>query len=457
MKETMKKSKYYLLLLLIVPCMLLFTACSNSKVSVVSITKIDETETTETYSILYSDGSTNNFEMDKDEKSDNGMDIYELAIKYGYEGTFWDFMEDYLSFDSGSDVTTAVSKALPSSVSVVSDFVATVIGYRPTIYGLEAYTYEQEYQSAGSGVIYSLDKDNGNAYIITNYHVVYDVNSNDDDKISDNITIYLYGMENEESAINVDYVGGSMMYDIAVLKVENSDILKNSIATSVTVADSDDVIVGQTAIAVGNPEALGISATSGVVSVDSEYITMTASDDETPVTFRVMRIDTAINGGNSGGGLFNDDGELIGIVNAKVVKSDIDNISYAIPSAIATAVADNIIDNGSVKLFDLGASVSGTNSKAIYDGELLAVRISEDVSVTSVEAGSIASKMGLSSGDIIKSIRIDEAVNVDRAYEFVDELLDIRSGDTIAITILRDGEEVIKGYSVTDDDFIQVA
>ena len=242
-----------------------------------------------------------------------------------------------------------------------------------------------------------------------------------------------------------------------MLKVENNDILKNSIAKSVTVADSDDVIVGQTAIAVGNPEALGISATSGVVSVDSEYITMTASDDETPVTFRVMRIDTAINGGNSGGGLFNDDGELIGIVNAKVVKSDIDNISYAIPSAIATAVADNIIDNGSVKLFDLGASVSGTNSKAIYDGELLAVRISEDVSVTSVEAGSIASKMGLSSGDIIKSIRIDEDVNVDRVYEFVDELLDIRSGDTIAITILRDGEEVIKGYSVTDDDFIQVA
>jgi len=266
-------------------------------------------------------------------------------------------------------------------------------------------------------------------------------------------------MENEESAIKVDYVGGSMQYDIAVLKVTNSDILKNSIYTACELADSDDLVVGETAIAVGNPEAEGISATSGVVSVDSEYITMKASDGETIITSRVIRIDTAINGGNSGGGLFNDEGKLIGIVNAKVVKENIDNISYAIPVNVAKNVADNILDNaGSVKLFSLGISVTGSNSRAVYDDKLLSIKINEDVSVKSITENSIASKIGLQENDIIKSITINSKnISFVRAFELVDELLTVRSGDTIAFNILRDNEEVTKGYTVTSDDFALVA
>ena len=455
----MKKTKTFLFVALLVPCMMLFSACSGQKADIVSITKTQETATSETYAIVYSDGRVNNLELTKDDNSDSGKDIYELAVKYGYTGTFWDFLSEYLHYDAESKTTNAVSEALTSTVSVVAGFTGTTVGYKMTIYGYEPYTYEQAFTSAGSGVIYSLDKENGNAYIITNYHVVYSTSSNTTDKISDDISIGLYGMENEESAIKVDYVGGSMNYDIAVLKVTDSDILKSSICTACEVADSNEIVVGETAIAVGNPEAEGISATSGVVSVDSEYITMKASDNKTIITSRVIRIDTAINGGNSGGGLFNDEGKLIGIVNAKVVKENIDNISYAIPVNVASRVADNILDNsGSVSLFNLGANFTGVNSRAVYDEKLLSIKINEDVSVKSVTENSIASKIGLQENDIIKSITINSKnISFVRAFELVDELLTIRSGDTIAFNILRDNEEVTKGYSVSSDDFALVA
>ena len=132
-------------------------------------------------------------------------------------------------------------------------------------------------------------------------------------------------MEMEQYGISAEYIGGSLTYDIAVLKITDSEIYSESIAKKAELADRT-VFAGETAIAIGNPEADGISSTVGVVSVDSEYLTMTGADDVTEVTFRVMRIDTAVNSGNSGGGLFNDQGELIGIVNAKIMTDDIENI-----------------------------------------------------------------------------------------------------------------------------------
>ena len=110
-----------------------------------------------------------------------------------------------------------------------------------------------------------------------------------------------------------------------------------------SVFDSEMINVGESAIAIGNPEGNGFSTSLGIVSVDSEYIEMTGADGVTNVEFRVMRIDTAVNGGNSGGGLFNSKGELIGIVNAKIQSTTVENIAYAIPSNLAAAVADNII------------------------------------------------------------------------------------------------------------------
>ena len=86
---------------------------------------------------------------------------------------------------------------------------------------------------------------------------------------------------------------------VAIRKIDNSDILKASDACEVDVADSDEIVVGDTAIAIGNAQGYGISTSFGIVSVDSEYITMTAADGSTTVSFRVMRTDTAVNSGTA--------------------------------------------------------------------------------------------------------------------------------------------------------------
>ena len=86
---------------------------------------------------------------------------------------------------------------------------------------------------------------------------------------------------------------------VAIRKIDNSDILKASDACEVDVADSDEIVVGDTAIAIGNAQGYGISTSFGILSVDSEYITMTAADGSTTVSFRVMRTDTAVNSGTA--------------------------------------------------------------------------------------------------------------------------------------------------------------
>ena len=349
----------------------------------------------------------------------------------------------------------AASKGLLSTVSIHSTFlVKTYVGFGP----IREWTTE-EVKSAGSGVIFKMseeDKISGNAYIITNYHVVYHASSMEDNHIASKIELFLYGMEKEKYAINAEYVGGSMYYDIAVLKVRASDILRKSNAIEATFADSDEVTILETAIAIGNPEASGISATVGHVNVDSELVPMTLADDVTVADMRLMRIDTAVNGGNSGGGLFNERGEVIGIVNAKIVSSTIDNIGYAIPSNVAKLVAENILyyakeGTECVKKATIGITLSDdTNSHTVYDPETGKVHIIEEVVVADIRKGSLADGKVLI-GDIITSIKIGNAdpITVTRNHNVVERMLAARVGDTVVLEILRNGEVMTLSFVIT--------
>ena len=120
----------------------------------------------------------------------------------------------------GSSIPATSAKGLRSAVGIVCNFQATIQqgGWRPG----SSNTTTQDYFSAGSGVIYQMDKTAGDAFIITNYHVVYDASSNTENGISDDISVYLYGSEIEEKAIEATYVGGSLYYDIAVYHVDTS-------------------------------------------------------------------------------------------------------------------------------------------------------------------------------------------------------------------------------------------
>lgn len=342
---------------------------------------------------------------------------------------------------SGSDVASAVAKGLRSAVSVWCTF-----------YSKEDRT---DYYTTGSGVIYQLDKEQGDAFIITNYHVVYDAKSATDKGIAKEIVLYLYGSEIKGKEIKATYVGGSQNYDIAVLRVEDSDILRDSAAMAATVADSDRVIVGSTAIAVGNPEGNRLSTTIGVVSVDSEHITMLAPDGKTEVSYRVMRIDTAVNHGNSGGGLFDDQGRLIGIVNAKTVIDDVENIGYALPTSTVTAVADNIIDYcfgkdcTSVQRAIMGVTVTTVDSSAVYDAVTDTVRIVETVEIYEVSPGQIGSVF--KKGDVLVSVSLgDRTKTITRQHHVIDMMLTARVGDEAVFEVLRDGKIVALTVVVTE-------
>ena len=396
--------------------------------------------------LAYSDGNEQNLGVVVGKDGMNGSDGKNGAD--GADGSLNITM-------NGSSIPSASSKGLRSAVSIVCNFQATVQqgGWWPG-YGS---TTTEDYSSEGSGVIYKIDQAEGDAFIITNYHVVYDASSNTENGISKDISVYLYGSEIEEKAIKATYVGGSLYYDIAVLRVEDSEILKASCACAADVACSDKIVVGDSAIAIGNAQGLGISSTSGVVSVDSEYITMTAADGRTEVSFRVMRVDTAINSGNSGGGLYDDEGNLIGIVNAKIIYDGVENIGYAIPSNVAVSIAENIIDycygteTERVQRALLGITVSTSDSKAVYNSTTGLVTIEENVSVYEVSSGSLADGI-LQAEDVLVSATVNGiTTEITRQYHIIDMMLDVRAGDVVTLKILREGSEEIVSITITEE------
>ena len=252
--------------------------------------------------------------------------------------------------------------------------------------------------------------------------------------------------------MKASYVGGAMDYDIAILKIEGSEVLKNSMLTAAKMGDSEEVVVGEKVFAIGNPDADGISVTGGLVSVCSEYITLAATDGTNrSVSYRVMRTDAAINGGNSGGGLFNAQGELIGIVNAKTVDEDIDNMGYALPITQVLALCDNITDNGGVlKRAILGTLVVKNKSYAVFNENGTLDRKEEFFVSKKAEEGSAAYGK-LEYGDIFKSIKVvpngEDAENcqeilLDKQYLLHDVLMRVRFGDKVILKIKRGAEEL---------------
>ncbi|MBE7080545.1 MAG: trypsin-like serine protease [Clostridiales bacterium] len=393
----------------------------------------------------------------KDGKDLTARDLYNEAVSEGFTGTFLEFCSEVLGVDvrENNDVDM-IAKNATSVVSIYSGFSKTTYvgglggmgGIVGGLIGGGGYEPQLEYYySAGAGVIIDLDKSTGTALVVTNYHVIYDSESNAKGGISDAIYLYTYGALNGFDAQNGDqtgngmkatYVGGAMEYDIAVLEV-TSDYLKTCVATAATFSADDEVQVGEKVFAIGNPDGAGIAVTEGIISVESEYIQMTAFDGSEVLQYRVMRTDAAINSGNSGGALFNSIGELIGITNAKNAASDIDNMGYALPSSQVKNLVGNIKANraySGARVATLGIMVQVVKSNAYYD-ENGRLRIAEEFEVVSVTAN--AAGKDLKTGDRIKAISINDGewVNFTRQYQLIDQLLCVRKGDTVKLKIIN--------------------
>ncbi len=364
----------------------------------------------------------------------------DIAPSPGYTG---DYLPDSDENAELADGITGISRTLLSTVVIISNFEVS------NSYD-SSYTYKDS--SAGSGVIYKLDRESGDAFIITNFHVVYDKDSIAWNKVSNDIEVYLYGQEYADYSIPATFIGGSLTEDLAVLKIEGSDVLKNSCAQEAIIGNSDLVSVYDKVYAVGNPEGDGMAATDGMVSVDSESLAMTGADGVTSLNLRVMRVSAAINQGNSGGGLYDGSGRLIGIVNAKKIGNEVDNIAWAIPINLAKNIVDNIlcyadgiyVTTGYRVL--LGVTVTSLvtgvrvdpDTGRLYKAEMVMV---SDVADTSFLVNPEDGSSPLLANDIINSITVDGVYReVYRIHHVIDHMYTARAGSTVVVNITRGGE-----------------
>lgn len=389
--------------------------------------------------------------------------LYDEARDSGYTGSYMDFLKELGG--ASLDGSAGVNMALKSAVTVESIFsrYATSMGGRPG-------QTTQQVMSMGAGVVYSIDREAGDAYILTNFHVVYDAGSIGNESvphISDEIDIGFYG---STETVEAEYVGGAINYDIAVLRVENSDLLKESEITAATFADSESVTVGESVYAIGNPEGEGISITSGVISVEAETLSILSADDTTMIELPVMRTDTPVNHGNSGGGLFNASGEAVGIVNARSEEDGVLAFGYAIPSNIACSVACSIIDSYEQAALDgktpqrgatratLGVTVQVTSSESVYDPVTCKTYIEASLGVVAVASGSVAAGMGVDVGDTLVSATLTAKDGTTYTKQLTSMnlltalLFDVRLGDTLTLTVSRNGtQQKLEPYTFSSE------
>lgn len=368
-------------------------------------------------------------------------DLYAAADKTKYP-TLDDFIQSIVNVYLYQNDTRTIADNMMSTVSIVCGFTTTV--------GRE----QSLSSSAGTGVVLSVNKEEGDAYIVTNYHVLYSHGT--DSGISQNIYVYPYGSVNRydsgsitdssEDAIEATFIGGAMDYDIALLKVDNEEYIKTSALTAAKLGDSEHLEVGENVFAIGNALGQGLSVSNGVISVLSQHINLEALDNENNVnpdimTVRVMRTTAAINSGNSGGGLFNADGELIGIVNAKNVQTTTDNVGFALPITQVKYLLQNIWENGGniglgcVQRALLGINTTVYKSVAENTDKL---QIKETIVITKVLGSMTAAYNKLFVGDILEYAIIDGVkYTITRNYQLGELLLQVRLGDSVKIGVSR--------------------
>ena len=295
-----------------------------------------------------------------------------------------------------SDVASAVT---PSVVVVTTEQIVT-----------DNYFWggQQVLSGAGSGVILTTD-----GYIVTNYHVVEDARQ---------ITVTLH----DDSTYTATVVGSDQQSDIALLKIDATGL------TPAVLGDSDSVQVGEVVIAVGNPMGtLGGTVTDGIVSALNRDISVEGNE------MTLMQTSAAISPGNSGGGLFNTNGELIGIVNAKYSDEDAEGLGFAIPVNAMKTVVQDLLENGYVT----GRPALGITVITVGDVQTaMQYGVSSlGVYVNSVDEGSGAEAAGMKAGDRIVSIgtqlveSTDDVTNALKAYNV---------GDVVEVQVDR-GRELI--------------
>ena len=273
------------------------------------------------------------------------------------------------------------------------------------------YGYGYTYEASGSGFIISED-----GYILTNYHVISGY---------DKVTVATYDQETYDASV----IGYDESSDIAVLKIDAENL------DPVSLGDSSKLRVGDTVFAIGNPLGeLTFSLTKGIVSALSRNIST-----ESGSSMSLIQTDCAINSGNSGGALFNDSGEVIGITNAKYsasgsMEAEIDNIGFAIPINSVKRIVTSIIENGYVLKPYIGIAVSPLSEETAG-----VIGVKSGAVVQDVTEGAPADKAGLKVNDVITKVN-DKAIK--DSNDLVQVISETDPGDVVTFSVYRQGNEL---------------
>lgn len=301
--------------------------------------------------------------------------------------------------DSDIKNTTVVSEVaqavMPSVVSITETSIQS--------YGNYWFGYsDQEVEGSGSGII--IKEDEENLYIATNNHVISGA-----DKIQ--VTFM------DETTAQAKVKGAVESEDLAVIVVEKSSLSEETLKTIkvATLGKSEDVKVGESAIAIGNALGYGQSVTAGVISAVDREISVSAQDNT--ITISVIQTDAAINPGNSGGALLNEKGQVIGINSAKLAASDVEGMGYAIPISEALPLMTKIIEKEELSEDEQG--YMGILGGTISDVQSQTYGWPKGIYISSVTEDGPAQKAGLLAGDIIVGINDMELTSMEDLSTFV--------------------------------------
>lgn len=306
-----------------------------------------------------------------------------------------------------SDVSGIVEQAMPSIVSITNMSIQEVQNF----FGQ---TQEQESESLGSGII--IQQSDTELLIATNNHVV---------EGADTLTVTFVDEENVEANIK----GTDPSKDLAIVAVPLESIKDSTMETIAiaTLGDSNEVQVGEPAIAIGNALGYGQSVTTGIISATNRQIDMDGFDSE------LIQTDAAINPGNSGGALLNANGAVIGINTAKINSSVAEGMGYAIPISDASEVLTNLMNRETrERVSDEARGYLGITGQDVSSDIGEAYNMPTGVYISEVTKGSGAEQAGLSRGSIITGM---EGVTIDSMETLQDQLSYYAVGETVELTV----------------------
>lgn len=294
---------------------------------------------------------------------------------------------------------------------------------RPSVVGIQTYRteYPMQVYGTGSGIIMSED-----GYIVTNAHVVSGATGG--------ILVILDNNEEYEAEV----VGIDEKTDVAVIKIDASNL------TAAEFGNSDELVVGERIVAIGNPTGMNLagSVTQGIVSGLKRLISVTNEETNETIEMEAIQVDAAINPGNSGGALINKYGQVVGINSSKLSSTQIEGIGFAIPISTAKPIVDDLIAYGYVR----GRVLLGITYYPVSDAVGAMSGYTPGLWVQSVREDMDAYAKGLRAGDIITQIDGQDV----RDSATVKGILSAKKpGDSVKLTVVQQSiSGKIKTYTI---------